>query len=424
MEVKMNHYKRLFVIALLLCLPTTVWAVTLQEALKNGQVGGELKYMFVDASDTSVDAAKGIDDKTSQAVSIHLNYVSADFYGFKAGVSFEHSHDLTSDSDTPDLRLAFSKTKLSQSYLQYSFHKSDVKVGRQYLYTPLLKNTKGWALYDSFSGIVVTSKEIPDTVISAIYIKDWNTSWSNIPEVHYEDPIYSLYGMNKSVQGLVLTGQYMMTNQEGNNGDIPAKTLDGYDIFFAQGDYSLPISFPVTVSLQYGGAKFDNQAEEDTNYYGIKLATKVAGIKLESAYTSVADDNDFPGTLGHACNEAMFNHMLINTSLFAGLESWSVKAGYDFAKFGVNGLKSSLMYTTFKQSTEGMVDGKSARDMDGAYEVDLDVKYAFSGALKGLGFRVYAGYADYDLSVPADSGDTDGNTDDVKYVRCFVNYKF
>ncbi len=422
----MSHKKKLPVLALLLMsmLTTSGWAETLQEALKKGQFGGELKYMFVDASDTSVDAAKGIDDKTSQATAVHLNYLSADFYGFTAGASFAYSHDLTGDSDTPEPRLAFSKAHLSRIFVRYGFRKSELTAGRQYVYTPLLKNTKGWPVYDSFNGIVATSREIPDTVISAFYIKDWITSWSNVDEVHYHDPLYSLYAVNKSIPGLVLTGQYLTTDQKGDNGDIPAKTTDGYDTYFAQGDYSLPTRFPATVSLQYGAAGFDHPGEQDTKFYGIRLATKIASVNLESAYTSVADDNDFPGTLGHVANAAMFNHMLINTSLFAGLESWSLKAGYDFTKTGLKGLTAGLMYTAFKQSERGMVGGNSARDMDGAYEVDLDIRYAFPGVLKGLGLRIYAGYADHDLSVPADSGDSDGDTDDVRYVRCFVNYKF
>ncbi len=409
-------------LAFFLCLAGSAGAITLQEALKSGKVGGEIKYMYVDGSDTSVDAAKGIDDKTSQAAAIHLNYVSGDFYGFTAGISFERSHDLTSDSDTPEPRLAFSESMMSQLYLQYNYQKSLIKVGRQYINTPLIKNNKGWAMYDSFDAAVLTINAFPDTVVSAIYIKDWNTTWGNVPDVHYEDPVYSLYIQNKSVKGLKLTGQYMTTSQKGNNGDIPSKTMDGYDTYFAQGDYKLPIAFPLTLSLQGGGASFDKSSEDDTRFYGVKLATKVFNIQLETAFTSVDDDNDFPGTLGQVANAAMFNHMLINTSLFAGLDSLSFKAGYDFANLGVTGLRTSLMYTSFSQSDAGM--SHSARNMDDSYEVDLDVRYAFSGYMKGLGLRVWAGYANYDLGVPADVNDNDGNDDDVTYVRCFVDYKF
>ena len=69
---------------------------------------------------------------------------------------------------------------------------------------------------------------------------------------------------------------------------------------------------------------------------------------------------------------------------YAGLESLSLTTGYDFKNAGVKGLTTCLMYTSFKQSDEGMVAGKNARDMDGADEIDLDVKYAFPGVLKGL----------------------------------------
>ena len=406
-----------FIVASMGLLVSPVWAETLQGALKNGAVNGELKYMYVDANDTDVKLAKGIDDKTSHASSIHLNYLSGDFYGFTAGVSFEGSHDFTSNSDTPEPRLGFSDTLLSQIYLDYKFDKTDVKVGRQYIATPLIKNTRGWAMYDSFDGVVVTSKYFADTVLMAMYIKDWNTSWSNIEDVHFEDPVMSFYASNKSIKGLKLMGQFMTTDNEGNNGDIPAKTIDGYETYFAQGDYKLPVKFPVTVSLQAGGASFDRDAEDDSNFYGLKLATKVSGIKLAVAYTSVAEDNDFAGTLGHVCNP-MFNHMLINSSLFAGLETLSLSAGYDFSKIGIKGLNVRMMMASFSQSDDGM--DNSVRNMDGAQEIDLDVKYAFSGALKGLSARIWAGYADHDLDVD----NINSGENEIEYVRFFVNYKF
>ncbi len=110
--------------------------------------------------------------------------------------------------------------------------------------------------------------------------------------------------------------------------------------------------------------------EKDTWVYGVKLVTRLCGIALATAFASVADDNDFPGTLGHVANSAMFNHMLINTSLFAGLDSLSFRASYDFAVVGVKGLTSSLMYTWFSQSEAGMVDGNSMNGTRGAARSD------------------------------------------------------
>lgn len=398
-------------------------AITLQEALLAGKIGGEIKFMYLDASDTSAKAAKGTAGETSAAAALHLNYVSGDFYGFKLGASFEGSHDFDIDEDDPDPRLAYSDTKLSQVYLQYSYKENSLKVGRQYLSTPLIKTCRIWAMYDSFDAAVFTTKLIPDTVLTGIYLKEWNTTWANREDIHFEDPIYSLYIQNKSLKGLTLTGQYLTTDNEGSNGDPPAATTDGYDVWFSQGDYKLPINYPVTLSLQYGGAAFDKDDEDSTYFWGAKVATEVLGVGLEAAYASVADDNDFPGTLGQGANAAVFNHMLINTSIFAGLDSASIKASYDFSKVGAKGLNASLMYTYFMQSDEGMVDGKSARDMDNSYEIDADIHYALSGILKGLSTRIWAGYANYDLSVPADVSNADRD-DDVAYIRWYVDYRF
>ena len=53
-------------------------------------------------------------------------------------------------------------------------------------------------------------------------------------------------------------------------------------------------------------------------------------------------------------------------------------------------------------------------NLDNADEVNIDLKYAFSGALKGFSTRLWAGYGTYD--VPGE--------DDFTYARFYLSYKF
>ena len=101
--------------------------------------------------------------------------------------------------------------------------------------------------------------------------------------------------------------------------------------------------------------------------------------------------------------------MLTNNAIFAGIDAYSLGASYGF---GVAGLNTSLKYAHYDQSAEGITN--AGMDLDDADEVNIDIKYAFSGALKGLSTRLWAGYGTYDVS----------GEDDFTYARFYLAYNF
>lgn len=153
-------------------------------------------------------------------------------------------------------------------------------------------------------GVLLVFSLVPDTDLHLYYIDKWEKRYDSDSngsfvqeDVRFDDGFYSIYVKNHSIPNLVLDGQYQLTNND-SNGDVPVYVLDGYQEYFARSYYTFTPEFPLSLGLLFAGATFDNVAEDDVNLYGINLSSQVGPVKLSLAYTSVDDDNEFPGDWG------------------------------------------------------------------------------------------------------------------------------
>ncbi|MFT7002912.1 MAG: imipenem/basic amino acid-specific outer membrane pore [Sulfurimonas sp.] len=422
---------KLSLVAMLAIGTASFAADNLADAFSNGKVKGEIKFMYVNGSDSDVGANIITDDKNTAAVAMELNYITDNYKGFKLGVSYQGGSDLSvhdkDDGSEDDPRLSITDVGMHEAFLQYSIMKSTIKVGRQIMRSPMILNSSRFPMKDSMDGATIVSKLIPKTLVKLFYIKEWNKRYGNAgnsakatqQDFRFDDPLTSIYINNRSIKNLTLDGQYMTTNQEGVVGDLPVVIVDGYDQYFARASYKLPITLPLSLGAIYGGASFNNSMYSDASFYGATIGTKLKKVKLDLAYTSVNDDMDFPGTIGQVPDTLLYTNMLINQSIYAGVSAVSLKANYNF---DIKGLTSSVKYGYLDQSEEGMKNTKFANSkthvkfpIGTVNEINLDMKYKFSGELKGLSTKLAAGYASSDI-------DVDENTN--TYFQYSINYNF
>ncbi|NCC55832.1 MAG: major outer membrane protein, partial [Erysipelotrichia bacterium] len=253
-------------------------ADTLADAFKNGKATGELRFVYTAGSESdAADQTNPVNNVNVGSVAAELKYVTDSLYGFKLGMAFQSAHDLgfhendnTSSglaqiASEDDERNSVSTTLLSEAYIQYNFSKSNIMIGRQKIKTPLIMTSSAFALEDSFDAAVITVNEIPDTMIKLMYIQDWQMRYGsdarNTPtqkDDHLKDGIYSLFFVNKSIKGLKVDGQYMTTNEDARFYDAPVFIGEGgYDEYYLQAEYKLPISFPLSLAMTYAGADYD-----------------------------------------------------------------------------------------------------------------------------------------------------------------------
>lgn len=425
-------------------------ADTLEEAFKNGKVTGDLRFVYTAGSHSSADTQTApVNNVNVASVAAELRYVTDSFNGFKLGLGFQAAHDLDwhkndyagganyQPNSEDDERNSVSATLLSEVYIQYNFLKSNIAIGRQKIKTPLIMTSSAFALEDSFDAAILTFNEIPDTMVKLMYIQDWQMrygedarSTATQQDMHLEKGIYSVFFKNTSIKGLTLDGQYMTTNEDKRFYDAPVFIgTGGYDQYYIQAEYKLPISHPLSFAVTYAGADYDSNVMtnptgsavalggDEARLYGFKAATEVSGVKLNAAYTTMDDEANFPGTLGHVPDAVAYTDMLTNNAIFAGVDAYSIEAIYGF---GIPGFSAGLKYAHYDQSAKGI--SNAGMNLDGADEINIDLKYAFTGALKGFHTRLWAGYGTYDN--PTTNAANTSNDDDFLYGRFYLHYKF
>jgi len=403
-------------LAVMLAMATASFgADSLEDAFKDGKFKGQFKFVYTNGSDSNAvalanDPAEGAN---TGSIAVDMRYLTGDYYGFKLGLGFEAAHDLEFHNEDggseDDTRNTVSAAHLHEAFLQYSFLKSNIKVGRQTIKLPMTLTSSAFALEDSFDAAVLTINEIPSTMLKLLYIKEWNMRYGDgsastgltSSDKHFSDAVYSLFFRNTSVKDLTLTGQYLTTDDENMKGDAPTTVTTGaYDEYYVKANYKLPTDFPMTVGAMYGAADFDATAVKSTDFYALLAGTVVSGVKLDAAYASVDEDNNFPGTLGHVPDAIIPTSMLTTNGIFAGMDSYSLQGIYNF---GVKALSTRVKVAHFDQANNGAFDDTN--------EINMDIKYSFGGALKGLSTRLWAGYADM-------------KDDDFTNLRFYAKYNF
>lgn len=153
----------------------------------------------------------------------------------------------------------------------------------------------------------------------------------------------------------------MSTNENKRFYDAPVFIgTGGYDQYYLQAEYKLPINFPLSLAVTYAGADYDSSVMttpaptavalggDQARLYGFQVATEFSGVKVNVAYTTMDDEANFVGTLGHVPDTIAYTDMLTNNAIFAGVDAYSIEAMYGF---GVPGLSTALKFAHYDQST-------------------------------------------------------------------------
>jgi len=250
---------------------------TIGDAFKNGKFKGEIKSV--------TSRSNFLERSSSDTISVvggSLGYVTDDFNGLSVGATFQTSHNLAENNDhsndgaTGDVfanDLDASGSVLSESYLNYKISNTNIKIGRQYIYTPLVSTgidgkSSESLLKDSFEAYMITNTDIKDTTVTAGYVSKYQAKTDGSGDIGtfdtFEDGAYTLYIKNNSIENLTLQGQFLQINRKTSNTDSQH--------YYAQADYKVGHH---TLSAQYMAASFDNK--KSANLYGLK-ATGPLGI--------------------------------------------------------------------------------------------------------------------------------------------------
>lgn len=433
-----NLGKSCLALAAISALGITANATTLQEALTGGKIGGEIRSITVMSSYTDETEPGPYNNANSSAIALQLNYETADYKGFKGEVGFQTAHSLDLEdsasragADVPtfynenESRVTQEGTNLYLANISYATGNTEVKVGRQTISTTLMSISNSNPLVDTFNGLSIVNKDIANTEIKFYVLKDWIERYSTTEGsdriTHWKKPTVSLYVKNNSIDNLTLEGQYLGVRDEvGNPTDAPVATNDSYKTYYGAFDYKLPVGIPLSIGSFYAVADYDSTAstgapklldKNDTNMYGVKIGGKIADTVYKIAYTKVGDDGDFIGNLGHVPNFFKYNGgQMFTDNFFAGVSSTSVMV---IPKL-IPGVFTLFAYSRYSQTDAGQANTSRGANMDGASEIQADLRYKFTKDFSG---RLQLAQVDYD-------SETAGVDDKMTVGKLYLTYKF
>jgi hypothetical protein len=372
-------------------------ADTLADAFKNGVVNGELKAYYFDREGA-------FDSRTSTANSdifttgVMLHYNTDSLYGFRLGATLQSSSSPFADGSVATAGTAKgdfapdmygSGAVLSEAYVEYTLGHTTAKIGRQFIFTPLVAGSGSRIIRQSFEGALVTNTDLPQTTLMAGVI----TKYQNRTDFHGDvadftnlnsalgDNAYTFLAINKSIPNVTLTGQYLGIN--GNN------TATGVgQFYYAEAAYEIKVNdFKYGVAFNYEFKDTEKLNEKDGTMYGTKVSFGYKDFNTYAAYTTITKDGDIKGnSMGGGLGggqESIFAKGLQNKpgTFTKDTDSYSFDANYYFSAIN---FKVGARYT-------GVED--NAQNLDFAF-TDLYTTYNFSGALKGLSADIsYQEYA-------------------------------
>ncbi|MCP4575608.1 MAG: OprD family porin [Deltaproteobacteria bacterium] len=299
-------------------------------------------------------------------------------------------YDRLSDGD-------WGMTVLAQAYLQYDFHKTEIKIGRQIFESFLTKSNDTKMIPNTFEGYTLVSRDAPETTIKLAFLtaqklrdhtefhdvityndgkNDTYSRWNNQDDSasHRGLTHANLKAAGEDVDNnLVVAG---VTNKSISNLKLDMGYTGVPDLFYslmAESNYQIPLAggWSLTPGLRYmqqfddgagdvGGAAisgtlvnggalenggYKDPDTVDAKLYAARFVLKKGAGKLLTGYSKVSDDADFI-TPWRGFPTAGYTRSMAQYNWFANTESWMIRAFYDFGKAGIiRGFRACIDYT-------------------------------------------------------------------------------
>ena len=359
--------KETILLSAITLMTSNLFAGDLSDAFKNGKIKGELKSYYFQEKQSDTGSSSIFHNGGS------INYLTGNYYGFNLGSTFQASsvsnidgtNRFTEDEDA-------SGAVLSELFVSYTKGNSSVKVGRQYIGTPLIAGSGSRMIRQSFQGYTFTNKDLPNTSISLIYVDRFqgrtdnngntgnfvktfitNSPYSNSPYSYtLEKGAYSIYLENTSIKDLDINAQYV-------------DAIDNFKTVYLDSTYNLG-NFSATG--QYIGTKFDDN-KADGNFIALKLGTKINAFTINAAVSKNISNGNVESGLGYGADTSLTANEIYGGvfSYINGAKAYKLDVGTKIDKVGIN---LAYVYTDLENNKSN----DKETDITVSYDVNKNLK--------------------------------------------------
>jgi len=211
---------------------------------------------------------------------------------------------------------------ISEAYVAKTAGNTTLKIGRQYLNTPLAFS-EGWNVFkNSFEAAILVNKDIPNTVAVLGMVNKANhnglgaemSTFSAVnPAGGSDNAVYVLGLINNSIANLTADiWAYNLTSlATAVWGDLTYK-VDGAGV-------------PLTLAAHAANINPSADALNDTTMWGVKVATNIQGWGLSAAYDDVDDGAVSVQEVGGVKTKLFVQQILNQTSIAKDASTWQLK---------------------------------------------------------------------------------------------------
>jgi hypothetical protein len=351
---------------------TSVNAQNINEELLNalehnvGNIAGSIKLHYHDVESNNIDGNVG-------SVGSKINYVSPSYENWKASIGGQFAHELWGQNSN-SISNGINKSDgfvLSNLYLQFAQDNYGVKIGRQYLHSPLITTSNNQGVIDEAIQGILWGGEYNHFHYGFGWFNNFQTvsdkngnvghfdrkiNLAGIGKHHFEN-IYTLYIANEICDKLTTQLQYVYTT------DVSfLNTKDNISILHISAQYDFKFydqEFKSKVMWRNSGGL----ESYDGNYIGGSIGMYgFNGLDVSFAYGQT-NNKDLIAGLGKEGADKVLTSMMLSGGehlLEKDTRSFLLDVGYDFGKSGYKGLSTKIQYGFGKQNTEDFhgIEGK------------------------------------------------------------------
>lgn len=387
--------KKITRLSLVACLAMGTYA-SANAFIDDAKVTAEIKAQYF----TKENAGNAKDKDVIGVVGGNLGVVSGSVSGIKVGLTLQGSAVVTDDIEGTNSYADFMDADgvvASEAYLSYGMKKTELKIGRQYISTPLLAGSGSRMIKQSFQGLTVKNSDLPGTTVMAAYINEYQDRTDGKGGVGefkdndtVGDGVTTLYLKNNSVEKLTIQAQYLQYKGNATTKNRKHQYVDAaYN--FGKG---------TSVAVQYMGSK--ESGSDSASLVGVKASTNIGMINVTGLYTITGSKGTVQSGVGGAADKAF-----TALPLHGGGVTYKANTDTMVAVFATKVSAATIA------AYYGVVDSPDSNNVAGAKEIT-----AFGG------FVQYAVNKKASVKVMYESADFNTLKYDSNRFRIYTSYKF
>jgi len=284
---------------------------------------------------------------------------------------------------------------LGEAYLKARYAGSEARVWRQRIDTPFINANDGRMLAQTFEAYGFTSRDVEDLEFSLFWVDK-----EKARDTELFVPMTEMAGLKGTNGGVLMTGADWQAAEK-----LPLRFWNYYapnldNTFFTQAKYTFGDPKDLALELTFQGVDQRSVGDQRNGRYdgaeaGLQGVLKVDGFDFYLGASQVDGSKSIRNSWS---DYPFFNYMMAYSFNRAGERAALVGVGYDFSRVGFDGFKANV-----KAGFGSAPDSGPHATYDRS-EYDLNMTYAFDGALKGWSILNRWSYQDEDESMGGHDG--------------------